>query len=111
MNEIIELEYFLILSAIMFAAGLFGVLTQKNAVRILISVEIMLNAANISLVAFNGVFGLTEYEGWSFALIIIGIAAAEAAIGLAIFLSVFRNYDQVIVGNLFSLGETQEEII
>ena len=107
----IPLEYYLGLSAIMFAAGLFGVLTQKNAVRILISVEIMLNSANVSLVAFNGVFGLTEYEGWSFALVIIGIAAAEAAIGLAIFLSVFRNYDEVIVSDLFSLGESQEETV
>ena len=107
----INLEYFLGLSAIMFSAGLFGVLTQKNAVRILISVEIMLNAANVSLVAFNGVFGLTEYEGWFFALIVIGIAAAEAAIGLAIFLSVFRNFNDVIVTDLFSLGESQEETV
>lgn len=104
----IPLEYFLGLSAIMFASGLYGVLTQRNAVRILISVEIMLNAANLNIIAFNGVFGLTEYEGWSFILIIIAVAAVEAAVGLAIFLSVFRNYGEIDVGNIISLKEPKE---
>ena len=108
----IPVEYFLYLSAVMFAAGLFGVLTQKNAVRILVSVEIMLNAANISMAAFNAAFGfgdnLDVFGGWSFVIVIIAIAAAEAAIGMAIFLSVFRNYNEVVVTNLFSLGESQE---
>ena len=77
----IDPELFLALSAIMFVSGLFGVLTQRNAVRILISVEIMLNAANISIMAFNGMFGTDRLqEGWVFVFIIIGIAAAEAAI-------------------------------
>ncbi len=104
----IPLSYFLGLSVLMFSAGLFGVLTQRNAVRILVSVEIMLNAANVAMASFNGVFGLEHVEGWSFVIIIIAVAAAEAAIGMAIFLSVFRNHNEIIVSDLFSLGETEE---
>ncbi len=101
-------EYFLTLSAIMFTAGLFGVLTQRNAVRILISVEIMLNAANLSIMAFNGIFGTDNFqEGWVMVFIIIGIAAAEAAIGLAIFLSAYRNFGEITVSNIFSLSEQE----
>lgn len=104
----IPVEYFLALSAFMFCAGLFGVLTQRNAVRILISVEIMLNATNISIMAFNGLFGVaSDQEGWVFVFIIIGIAAAEAAIGLAIFLSVYRNFGEITVSNIFSLREEE----
>ena len=105
----IPLSYYLGFSAIMFASGLYGVLTQRNAVRILISVEIMLNAANVSMVGFNGVFGLTEYEGWAFVLLIIAVAAVEAAVGLAIFLSVFRNFGEIDVSNIISLKEPLEE--
>ncbi len=105
----IPVEYYLILSAIMFTSGLFGVLTQRNAVRILISVEIMINAANISIVAFNGIFGTdSAQQGWVFMFMIIGVAAAEAAIGLAIFLSIYRNWGEITVTNIFSLAEEQE---
>ena len=105
-------EYYFILSGLMFAGGLFGVLTQRNAIRILISVEIMLNAANIAAVAFNGFYyknssGGWLTDGWTFVLVVIAIAAAEAAIGLAIFLSVYRNYGEITVSNIFTLQETQ----
>ncbi len=104
----IPVEYFLVLSSVMFTAGLFGVLTQRNAVRILISVEIMLNAGNIAIAAFNGLFGTDAYqEGWVFMFIIIGVAAAEAAIGLAIFLSIYRNFGEITVTNIFSLREQE----
>ena len=104
----IPVEYYLVLSAIMFTSGLFGVLTQRNAVRILISVEIMLNAGNIAIAAFNGWFGTdTAQEGWVFVFIIIGVAAAEAAIGLAIFLSIYRNFGEITVTNIFSLREQE----
>ncbi|MCY3410853.1 MAG: NADH-quinone oxidoreductase subunit NuoK [Candidatus Heimdallarchaeota archaeon] len=103
----IPVEYFMTLSILMFSGGLFGVLTQKNAVRILVSVEILLNSANVALAAFNGAHGI-GVEGWTFMLVIIAIAAAEAAIGMAIFLSVYRNYSEIVVPNIFSLGETEE---
>ena len=77
--------------------------------RILISVEIMLNSANLAMVAFNGMFGLGigNLDGWIFALIVIGVAAAEAAIGLAIFLSVYRNFGEITVSNIFTLKEQE----
>ncbi len=105
----IPLDWFLSVSAVMFALGVYGILTQKNAVRILISVEIMLNATNVSMIAFNGIFGLTEFEGWAFVLIIIAVAAVEAAVGLAILLSVFRNYGEIDVTNIISLKEPEEK--
>jgi len=101
-------EWYLALSGFLFAGGLFGVLTQKNAMRILISVEIMLNSANLAFVAFNGMFGLTNFDGWIFSLMVIGVAAAEAAIGLAIFLSVYRNFGEITVSNIFGLREEKE---
>ncbi|MDH5400980.1 MAG: NADH-quinone oxidoreductase subunit NuoK [Candidatus Heimdallarchaeota archaeon] len=109
-------EWFLTLSVVMFVGGLFGVLTQKNAMRILISVEIMLNAANLAFMAFNGVFynadfpnsfSASDFEGWVFVFIIIGVAAAEAAIGLAIFLSVYRNFGEIQITNIFTLKEQE----
>jgi NADH:ubiquinone oxidoreductase subunit K len=110
-------EWFLALSGIMFAAGVFGVLTQRNAMRILISVEIMLNSANLALVAFNGLNGFVDtigntaavsvFDGWVFAFVVIGVAAAEAAIGLAIFLSVYRNFGEITVTNIFGLREQE----
>lgn len=104
----IPVEYMLVLSAVMFSGGLFGVLTQRNAVRILISVEIMINAANVAIAAFNGWFGSdVQQQGWVFMFIIIGVAAAEAAIGLAIFLSIYRNFGEITVSNIFSLREQE----
>jgi len=102
-------EWYLALSGLLFAGGLFGVLTQKNAMRILISVEIMLNSANLAMIAFNGMFGLglADMDGWIFTFIVIGVAAAEAAIGLAIFLSVYRNFGEITVSNIFGLREKE----
>lgn len=105
----IPVDLFISISAIMFAAGLYGVLTQKNAVRILISVEIMLNAANVAILGFNGAYGITnQVDGWVFALVIIAVAAAEAALGLAIFLAAFRNFGELSIANIYSLEEEIE---
>jgi len=102
-------EWYLALSGFLFAGGVFGVLTQRNAMRILISVEIMLNSANLAIIAFNGMFGLHNLglDGWIFAFVIIAVAAAEAAVGLAIFLSVYRNFGEITVTNIFSLREKE----
>ena len=83
------LNYFLILAAILFCTGVYGVLARRNAVLVLMSVELMLNAVNINLVAF-GAFR-DNVVGQVFALFVITIAAAEVAIGLAIVLVIFRN--------------------
>jgi NADH-quinone oxidoreductase subunit K len=82
------LQAYLILAAAMFAIGLFGVLTRRNAVGILLGVELMLNAVNINLVAFARFHG--ELGGLAFALFTIAITVAEVAVGLAIVIVIFR---------------------
>ena len=104
----IEIIWFLLLSIVLFSVGLLGVITQTNGIRILISIEFMLNAANVNFIAFNSYYGLVDFTGWSMALFIIAIAAAEAAIGLAIFISVYRSFGDITLGNIFSLGEASE---
>ena len=90
------LSHYLAVAALLFALGLFTVLTRRNAVAVLMGVELMLNAANINLVAFNKfmVGGLT---GQTFALFVIVLAAAEAAVGLAIVLSIFHTFKTIDV--------------
>jgi NADH-quinone oxidoreductase subunit K len=90
-------EFYLLLSAGMFCIGLFGVLTRRNAIMFLVSVELMLNAANINLVAFSFFYG--NVTGQVFALFTIGLAAAEVAIGIGIILVLVRNYGDVDVEN------------
>ena len=90
------LSHYLAVAAILFALGLFTVLTRRNAVAVLMGVELMLNGANVNLVAFNKflVGGLT---GQTFALFVIVLAAAEAAVGLAIVLSIFHTFKTIDV--------------
>ena len=83
------LNNFLILSAFLFCTGIYGVLARKNAVLVLMSVELMLNAVNINLVAFSAY--KTAVAGQVFALFVITIAAAEVGVGLAIVLLIYRN--------------------
>ncbi|MDI6715435.1 MAG: NADH-quinone oxidoreductase subunit NuoK [Actinomycetota bacterium] len=93
--ESIPLSYYLILSAILFGIGLAGVLLRKNAVTILLSVEIMLNAANLNLVAFSRYITPAAASGQIFALFVMAIAAAEVAVGLALVLTIYRNVKSV----------------
>ena len=90
------LSHYLAVAALLFALGLFTVLTRRNAVAVLMGVELMLNASNINLVAFNRfvVGGLT---GQTFALFVVVLAAAEAAVGLAIVLSIFHTFKTIDV--------------
>ena len=87
----IPLEHFLALSAILFSIGVYGVLTRRNAVLILMSVELMLNAASINMVAFAAYASPAAFTGIIFAIFIITIAAAEVGLALAIILRIFRN--------------------
>lgn len=86
----IPLEHFLVLSAILFSLGVYGVLTRRNAVLILMSIELMLNAASVNMVAFAAYTSPEEFIGIIFAIFIITIAAAEAGLALAIILRIFR---------------------
>ena len=84
-----SLNSYLILSAFLFCTGIYGVLARKNAVLVLMSIELMLNAVNINLVAFSAFRG--NISGQIFALFVITIAAAEVGVGLAIVLLIYRN--------------------
>ena len=84
-----SLNSYLILDAFLFCTGIYGVLARKNAVLVLMSIELMLNAVNINLVAFSAFRG--NISGQIFALFVITIAAAEVGVGLAIVLLIYRN--------------------
>jgi NADH-quinone oxidoreductase subunit K len=85
----IPLEHYLIVAAVLFAIGACGFLARRNALISLMSIELMLNAVNVTLVAFNRWFG-DNHTGQMFAFFVIAVAAAEAAVGLAIVLAMFR---------------------
>ncbi len=87
----------LIISAILFAIGVVGVLTRRNAIILFMCVELMLNAVNLSFVAFSKLHGVT---GQVFVIMVMTIAAAEAALGLAIVIAVYRHFDSVNLGDL-----------
>jgi NADH-quinone oxidoreductase subunit K len=91
---------FIILGAAMFAVGLYGVLTRRNAVLVLASVEVMLASVNINLVAFNTYLADDRHTGQIFALFVIALAAAEVGIGIAIVLMIFRNRHSADVDEL-----------
>jgi NADH-quinone oxidoreductase subunit K len=96
--------HFLVLAAVLFLIGMAGVLIRRNALIILMSVELMLNAANMTLIAFSRMWGGADGLGaHTFALMVIGVAAAEAAVGLAIVVAVFRGRRNVDVDRLTTL--------
>lgn len=85
------LEHALIIGAFLFCTGLYGMMTSRNIIRALMSLELMLNGVNVNLVSFSVFLDNEELRGQTFAIFIIAIAAAEAAIGLAIVLNIYRN--------------------
>lgn len=85
----IELKYYLLISAALFSLGVFGVLTRRNAVNVLMGVELILNSANLNLVAFSR-YSSTGIDGQMFAVFVIVVAAAEVAVALAIVLTLYR---------------------
>ena len=99
----IPLSWYLVLSAALFSIGLFGVLVRRNAVAILLSVELMLNAVNINLVAFWRYGNTASMAGQVFAIIVFAVAAAEVAVGLAILVSSYRNTSSVDINLLNQL--------
>ena len=94
---VIGLEHYLILAAILFSIGLYGALAKRNAIVILMSIELMLNAVNIALVAFSRYIVPLLLTGQVFAIFIMVVAAAEAAVGLAIIISIYRYRETIDV--------------
>ncbi len=86
----VGLEHYLVLSAILFAIGLYGALSKRNTIAILLCIEIMLNAVNIALVAFSRFVAPQMLTGQVFVIFIMAVAAAEAAVGLAIIMAIYR---------------------
>jgi NADH:ubiquinone oxidoreductase subunit K len=93
-------SYFLVLSALLFSIGVYGVLARQHAVLVLLSIELMLNAVNINLVAFSALLGEAGVPGQVFALFVIAVAAAEVGVGLAIVILIFRNRQSVDLDEL-----------
>ena len=96
----IPLSYYLVVAGLLFAIGAYGVLVRRNAVGVIMGVELMLNAANINLLAFHHYLAPPDLAAHVFALIVITVAAAEAAVGLAIILSVYRKFGTINVDEI-----------
>lgn len=96
----VPLTWYLILAAALFCIGLFGVLARKNAIAVLMGVELMLNAVNINLLAFWRHTAPGQLIGQAFAVFVITVAAAEAAVGVALFITIYRQRDTVNIEEL-----------
>ena len=96
----IPLSWYLYLSAVLFCIGLFGVMVRRNAVAILLSIELMLNAVNVNLVAFWRYGDTALMNGQVFAIIVFAVAAAEVAVGLSLIYSIYRRRNTVIADDL-----------
>lgn len=96
----IPLSWYLILAAGLFCLGLFGVLSRKNAIAILLGVELMLNAVNVNLVAFWRYLDPSQMSGQAFAVIVFAVAAAEVAVGLALIISVYHRRNTVVADEI-----------
>jgi len=99
-----ELNTYLFVAAILFSLGVFGVMTRRNGIAILMGVELILNAANINFVAFSR-FGGMNLDGHIFALLVIVLAAAEAAVALAIIINIYNNMNTINVDEASAMKE------
>jgi NADH-quinone oxidoreductase subunit K len=96
----IPLTWFLLVGAGLFSMGLYGALARRNAVAVLMGVELLLNAVNINLIAFNRYIVPQQVTGQVFAIFVLAIAAAEAAVGLALIIAIYRSRDSVNLEDL-----------
>jgi NADH-quinone oxidoreductase subunit K len=98
------LTHFLIISALLFSMGIFAILTRRNAVMVLMGIELVLNAANINFIAFSR-YSVGTFDGQMIAIFVIILAAAEAAIALAIVLNIYQNFNTVNVDEIDQLKD------
>jgi NADH-quinone oxidoreductase subunit K len=96
----VPLSWYLIFSAALFSIGLFGVLSRRNAVAILLGVELMLNSVNVNLAAFWRYGNVVDIAGQVFAIIVFAVAAAEVSVGLALVISIYRKRNTVIADEI-----------
>ena len=100
MIQNVPLSYVLIVSTLMFFIGIYGFLTRRNLITMLMSIELILNSVNINFVAFNRYLYPQVFEGHFFAMIVIAVAAAEAAVAIAIIINIYRNFRSIDVENV-----------
>jgi NADH:ubiquinone oxidoreductase subunit K len=100
MTGTIPLTYFLVISTLMFFIGIYGFLTRRNLITMLMSIELILNSVNINFVAFNKYLYPQHLTGQFFSLIVIAVAAAEAAVAIAIIINIYRNFKSIDVDNV-----------
>jgi NADH-quinone oxidoreductase subunit K len=100
----VQLAHYLIVSAMLFALGIYAILTRKNAILVLMGIELVLNAANINLIAFSR-YGGTNLDGQATAIFVIILAAAEAAVALAIVLNIYHRFQTVNVDEVSTMKE------
>ena len=98
-----SLQSYLVVASILFSLGIYGVITRKNAVAILMGIELILNSANINFIAFNRFGGMESLDGQVFSIFVIVLAAAEAAVALAIIINLFKNIGTVDVDSANTL--------
>lgn len=103
MNTGIPLEFYLVLATIMFFTGVYGFLTRRNLITILMSVELILNSVNINFLAFNRYLFPGKLDGHFFSLFIIAVAAAEAAVAIAIIINIYRRFTTINVEDVNEL--------
>ena len=97
----IPINYYIVLSAILFTMGVVGVLVRRNALIIFMSIELMLNASNLAIVAFSSI--LKSFSGQIFVFFVIAVAAAEVAVGLALIVEIFKSKRSIDVDQMSSL--------
>jgi NADH-quinone oxidoreductase subunit K len=103
MNAGIPLQYFIILATIMFFVGIYGFLTRRNLITILMSVELILNSVNINFLAFNRYLYPHKLEGLFFSLFVIAVAASEAAVAIAIIINIYRRFTTINVEDVHEM--------
>jgi NADH-quinone oxidoreductase subunit K len=103
MNAGIPLQFFIILATIMFFVGIYGFLTRRNLITILMSIELILNSVNINFLAFNRFLYPHKLEGLFFSLFIIAVAAAEAAVAIAIIINIYRRFTTINVEDVHEM--------
>jgi NADH:ubiquinone oxidoreductase subunit K len=96
----IPLSWYLIFAAVLFCVGLYGVLVRKNAIAILMGIELMLNSVNINLIAFWRYRAPDAIAGQAFAILVFAVAAAEVAVGLALIISIYRRRNSVVADDM-----------
>jgi NADH-quinone oxidoreductase subunit K len=103
MNQGVPLEFYIIVATIMFFTGIYGFLTRRNLITILMSSELILNSVNINFLAFNRYLFPAKLDGHFFSLFVIAVAASEAAVAIAIIISIYRRFSNINVENVNEL--------